>query len=237
MFKTTTKLIQNKNKIQNKINNIKNNNLKFSFTPRNNFCSKTNEQLRGRRVLFNVPGSDERKMNKALTLDADIIVFDLEDGVPPNKKIEARELIKTTLNQFFNRFGVNSPNLNTEDGKISNYIERLIRINDTKSELFNGDIEECVLPILSKLDGILIPKVDSSEDLIIFAEKIQNFIDKNKNEYEKKEISIFAAIESAKGIVNLSSICSTSLPSSCNLSALVVRFYLILSIYFFNFFI
>lgn len=41
---------------------------------------------RVRRVLFNVPGSDEKKIMKATTLDLDCVVLDLEDGVAPNKK-------------------------------------------------------------------------------------------------------------------------------------------------------
>lgn len=46
-----------------------------------------------RRVLFNVPGSDEKKIKKALTLDADCLVLDFEDGVALNQKEKARSLV------------------------------------------------------------------------------------------------------------------------------------------------
>lgn len=46
-----------------------------------------------RRVLFNVPGSDERKIQKSLTLNLDCVVLDLEDGVAFNQKENARELV------------------------------------------------------------------------------------------------------------------------------------------------
>jgi citrate lyase subunit beta-like protein len=48
-----------------------------------------------------VPGSDERKMNKASTLKVDTIVLDLEDGVTLNKKISAREMVFSTLEVMY----------------------------------------------------------------------------------------------------------------------------------------
>nr|CAD7431142.1 unnamed protein product [Timema monikensis] len=40
-----------------------------------------------RRAVLYVPGDDTRKLNKALSLDADCIVMDCEDGVASNRKV------------------------------------------------------------------------------------------------------------------------------------------------------
>ena len=37
-----------------------------------------------------VPGHSQKMVDKALGLDVDVIIFDLEDGVPPDKKESAR---------------------------------------------------------------------------------------------------------------------------------------------------
>ena len=49
------------------------------------------------RSLLFVPGNNVRFLEKAKTLDADIICFDLEDSVPPEEKKTARNLIKNNI--------------------------------------------------------------------------------------------------------------------------------------------
>ena len=49
-----------------------------------------------RSVLF-MPGSNARALEKAKTIDADTLVFDLEDAVAPSAKAEARELVAAAL--------------------------------------------------------------------------------------------------------------------------------------------
>ena len=41
-----------------------------------------------RRAVMYVPASDERKTKKAATLNVDTLVFDLEDGVATNQKVQ-----------------------------------------------------------------------------------------------------------------------------------------------------
>ena len=50
--------------------------------------------MKYRSVLF-VPGHEEKKIKKAYTLSADIVVIDLESTVPKEKKDEAKEIIKS----------------------------------------------------------------------------------------------------------------------------------------------
>ena len=49
--------------------------------------------MKYRSVLF-VPGHEEKKIKKAYTLNADIIVIDLESTVPEDQKDKAKKIIK-----------------------------------------------------------------------------------------------------------------------------------------------
>ena len=51
------------------------------------------------RSLVFVPGNNPRFLEKAKSLAADIVCFDLEDSVPDKEKKKARVLIKNTLKQ------------------------------------------------------------------------------------------------------------------------------------------
>ena len=49
--------------------------------------------MKYRSVLF-VPGHEEKKIKKAYTLNADLIVLDLESTVPEDQKDQAKKIIK-----------------------------------------------------------------------------------------------------------------------------------------------
>lgn len=51
------------------------------------------------RSLIFVPGNNPRFLEKAKSLPADIVCFDLEDSVPDNEKKKARNLIKKALKE------------------------------------------------------------------------------------------------------------------------------------------
>jgi citrate lyase subunit beta/citryl-CoA lyase len=50
-------------------------------------------ELRPRRSVLYMPGANERALEKAKTLDADALIFDLEDAVAPDAKEAARERV------------------------------------------------------------------------------------------------------------------------------------------------
>ena len=52
--------------------------------------------MRYRSVLF-VPGHEEKKIKKAYTLNADLIVIDLEATVPKIRKNQAKKIIKNVM--------------------------------------------------------------------------------------------------------------------------------------------
>ena len=102
---------------------------------------------RTRRALLFSPGDDRHKIEKGAALDVDAIIMDLEDGVAPTRKDEARAIVAQALGDV--QFG------NTE---------RLVRINpiDDDNELWYQDLEQ-TLP--HNPDGFMLPKVENADQI------------------------------------------------------------------------
>eukprot|EP00039_Didymoeca_costata_P011257 m.157339 g.157339 ORF g.157339 m.157339 type:complete len:356 (-) comp15114_c0_seq1:566-1633(-) len=141
-----------------------------------------------RRALLYIPALAEGKVTKGAGLDVDTVCLDLEDGVALNRKDVAREAAVQALNDV--EFG-NS--------------ERAVRINQLQSEVAKQDIE--ALMSAPKLpDCIVIPKVESVEDLIWFFDLAEPMLGERKDEM-KYPMNCLVQIESAKGMLNLREIC------------------------------
>ena len=97
-----------------------------------------------RSVLY-IPGSKERALEKARTLPADAIIFDLEDAVAPDAKIEARATLKAELDKggYGNR-------------------AKIVRINGFDTAWGKDDVAAFVG---ADIDAILMPKVVSPAQL------------------------------------------------------------------------
>jgi len=133
-----------------------------------------------------VPGNNSRFLEKAKSLQADIVCFDLEDSVPLVEKKSARNLIKNALK---NRSEYHS--------------EIYVRTNSPVSGLIPDDL----LDIIQKgVDGIVIPKVNTVNE-IKKIEKIMLGLEKKR---KLKPIEIIASIESTEGVVNAYLIASCS---------------------------
>ena len=98
-----------------------------------------------RRSVHFVPGGNERMMEKARTLPADGLILDLEDAVPPDRKIETRPIVHRWLSSL--DFG----------GR-----ERWVRMNPIWSELGADDI---VGTIGARPDGYVVPKPRRASDV------------------------------------------------------------------------
>ncbi len=95
-----------------------------------------------RSVLY-IPAANARAMEKAQTLAADAIIFDLEDAVAPAEKVAARSLLAQALQ---NDYGARA---------------RIVRVNGLDTEWGEGD----ALAFAKGADAVLIPKVSHPEDL------------------------------------------------------------------------
>lgn len=104
--------------------------------------NKTPSLLRS--ALF-VPSSEQKRIDKATTIPADAIIFDLEDAVAPSEKSRARDLLVAALTSgaFANR-------------------QLIVRVNGLNSPWFEDDM------IAIKKAGccdVMLPKCESSADI------------------------------------------------------------------------
>lgn len=140
--------------------------------------------LRARRAILYVPGNETRKIEKAVTLGADSVCLDLEDGVAPNRKGEARKSIARAFRTL--DFGAS---------------EKLGRINGVGTGFESEDLE-AIAP--ARPDGIVVPKVNDAEEL--------RWVSARLSEIEAREhiapgsIALIGMIESARGLVNVAHI-------------------------------
>jgi citrate lyase subunit beta/citryl-CoA lyase len=138
------------------------------------------------RSLIFVPGNNQHFLEKAKSLTADIICFDLEDSVPLEEKKSARSLIKEALRQ---RLGYRS--------------EVYVRTNSPVSGMIHDDLNE----ILQKgIDGIVIPKVNNVEEI----KKIEKMMINLEKKRKLTQKELIPSIESAEGVVNTYAIASSS---------------------------
>lgn len=108
-----------------------------------------------RSVLY-IPGSKERALEKATTLAADAIIFDLEDAVSPDEKAAARALLVKTLAA-------------ADYGKRA----RIVRVNGLDTDWGADDIAAFKG---AGIDALLVPKVSSAADLDAVARLIPDVL-------------------------------------------------------------
>jgi citrate lyase beta subunit len=142
--------------------------------------------IRARRALLYVPGSEPRKIEKAAALGADSVCLDLEDGVAPTRKAEARQLVAHAFRTL-------------DFGKS----EKLGRINGIGTGLEQDDLAALVP---ARPDGIVVPKVNDAEELRWAGEQIGEL--ETREGIERGSIALIGMIESARGLLNVAQIAS-----------------------------
>lgn len=138
------------------------------------------------RSLLFVPGNNQRFLEKAKTLSADVVCFDLEDSVPLEEKKSARNIIKGALEK-----------------RTDYQAEIYVRTNSPVSGLIGDDLAAIVQ---KGIDGIVIPKVNNASEI----KKIEKALANLEKKRKLKPIEIMASIESTEGVVNAYSIASSS---------------------------
>lgn len=103
------------------------------------------QTLRPYRSVLYIPGSKERALEKARSLPTDAIIFDLEDAVAPDAKVEARATLRAELDKggYGNR-------------------AKIVRINGFDTEWGKDDVAAMVG---ADIDAILMPKVGCAAQL------------------------------------------------------------------------
>ncbi len=147
--------------------------------------------LRPRRSNLAVPGSNPRFLEKARGLEADQVFLDLEDACAPLAKPGARKNIVAALNE----------------GGWGDKI-RTVRVNDWTTRWTYRDVTEVVEGAGANLDAIMLPKVQSAQQVVAL-DLMLTQIEKTMG-YEVGRIGIEAQIENANGLIAVDAIAKAS---------------------------
>lgn len=131
------------------------------------------------------PGDRSERLARAVTLPADSVVFDLEDGVGPAQKPAARACIADALRtlDFAGR-------------------ERVVRTNAATTPDFKADL--AALP-LDNIDAIFLPKAENPSDVRTLAAWLDNY-----EPPRDRPIDIVVSIETPRGLLQALAIAEVS---------------------------
>ena len=138
-----------------------------------------------RRSNLMVPVTNAKFVKGAWRHGADAITLDLEDGVVPALKVRARDLVKDAV---------------AAAGKCA--AEVFVRVN---KEFLAADIDASVWPGLS---GIMVPKVESPEE-VIEASEVLNSAERNRG-IEPGKLHLIVLLESARAVFRVREIIAAS---------------------------
>jgi citrate lyase subunit beta/citryl-CoA lyase len=132
-----------------------------------------------RRAVLVVPGSDERKIRKALSCAADEVILDLEDAVAPARKAEARSIVAAVLREA-----------DTSDRRCLS-----VRINAVDTDWGREDIAALVG---GQPNSVIIPKVDGPQIVTEVDER-----------FGSAEVGLQALIETPRGLLAVDEIATS----------------------------
>jgi citrate lyase subunit beta / citryl-CoA lyase len=140
--------------------------------------------MRPLRSLLFAPANHARRTEKALSLDADAVILDLEDACPVAEKIATRQLAAAAMTR--SRTGIG-----------------YVRVNPLSTEFGYGDIVAVVGP---GIDGIVLPKVESAQELAT-ADWLIAQIERDKG-LPVGAIDLLPILETGKGVAAVNAIAS-----------------------------
>lgn len=138
-----------------------------------------------------MPGSNARMHAKAATLEADLVLLDLEDATAPSEKVGARKTVVESLRTL--DYG----------GKIV-----AVRVNGADTPWCYRDLVEVVEGAGDRLDVLVLPKAESAVDV--------TFVDRLVSQIERAQglplgrIGLEVLIESARGLQRVDEVASAS---------------------------
>ena len=135
---------------------------------------RTGQEIKRRSRLY-LPGNNPKLMLNAGIYSCDGIILDLEDSVAPDKKYEARFLVRNAL-RAVDFYGS----------------ERMVRINQLPAGL---DDLSFIVP--HSVNLIIIPKCEHAEQIVAVDKQISEILGK-----ENTDIHLMPIIESALGVIN-----------------------------------
>ncbi|MBX5437010.1 MAG: CoA ester lyase [Alicyclobacillaceae bacterium] len=129
-----------------------------------------------RRSWLFVPGNRPDMLEKAFTRGADVVIFDLEDSVPPQAKQTARAAVAAVL-----AAGVPGT--------------AYVRVNPVNSGWVRDDVAATLCDALA---GYVLPKVEQPADLVRFGDLLQEV--QGRLSGDKAGVRIVPLLETAAGV-------------------------------------
>ena len=126
------------------------------------------------RSALYMPGINRKAMDKALKLDCDAVILDLEDAVDVSKKEESRQLVKRQIEN--NDYGSK---------------QVVVRVNDLNTKWGESDVAAFAN---SRIQAILVPKVSEIGDVIRIAEVLNRL---------GSELPVWIMVETPLAIINI----------------------------------
>src|ERR1051326_7333363 len=144
-----------------------------------------------RRSELACPAHSLKMMAKAAASEADEVILDLEDGCAPSQKVAARK----TLIEAFRTLDFH--------GKV-----RAFRPNGMHTKFFYRDVIEVVEAAGSKIDIVVLPKVQDAAD-VLFADRLLTQIEQNVG-LPAGQIRLEALIENARAVLHAEEIAAST---------------------------
>jgi len=138
--------------------------------------------IRPRRSMLFMPGSNARALEKAKMLSCDGVIFDLEDAVSPDEKIQARTQVQSAL----------------QTGGYGSR-EQVVRINGLDTPWWQDDLE---MLVPAAPDAVLVPKIESAQQLKTVEQKLV--------ELGAENTALWAMLETPRAFLRAEEIASAS---------------------------
>ena len=151
--------------------------------------------IRPRRSALYMPGSNARALDKARSLPADVLIFDLEDAVAPALKETARAQVLAALR---------------EGGYGSR--EVVVRVNGASTPWGRDDL---IALAGAGADAVLLPKVGAPGDIMRASREL-------REAGAPESLQIWAMMETPIAILNADSLVRTAADPTSRLTALVM---------------
>lgn len=148
-----------------------------------------------RRAVLYVPASNQKALVKSTKLPADAVIYDLEDSVAPQMKLQARD----NLRQHFQLQTDSSPT-------------QAIRINTLDTQWGYDDLK---LAAKLGVDAIILPKTETPQQLIEAARALDDLD-------APETVGIWAMIETPRGILNADEIARLAQKSAARLQCFII---------------
>ena len=134
------------------------------------------------RSLLFAPGNHPRRVEKALALDADAVILDLEDACPIAAKKATRAVVVAACQRPRKNLGY-------------------IRVNATTTEFGYGDI---VAVVQKGVDGIILPKVEAADEIRAVDWVIANL--ERERGLTAGACDVIPIVETGRGMANIRAI-------------------------------